>query len=82
MNARKYASPLKGKAKATLSPRLGKCARDVSHRRPQDGRRKPEKGECCQAKQRRDHLCREALVLSGLRGVTEWNWQLGTVPAG
>jgi len=72
MNARKYASPLKGKAKATLSPRLGKYARDVSHRRPQDGRREPAKGECCEGPQQRDYLCREAMVLAGLRGVSEW----------
>jgi len=32
MNARKYASPLKGKAKATLSPRLGGYAIDVQRR--------------------------------------------------
>ena len=39
-------------------------------------------GECCEDRQQRDHLCREALVLSGLRGVTEWNWQLEAVAAG
>jgi len=32
MNARKYASPLKGKAKATLSPRLGQYAVEVQRR--------------------------------------------------
>jgi hypothetical protein len=32
MNARKYASPAKGKAKATLSPRLGRYAIEVQRR--------------------------------------------------
>jgi len=32
MNARKYASPVKGKARATLSPRLGKYPIDVQRR--------------------------------------------------
>jgi len=32
MNARKYASPPKGKAKATLSPHLGRYAIDVQRR--------------------------------------------------
>jgi hypothetical protein len=75
MSARRHASPLKGKAKATPSPRPGTYARDVYHRRPQDGRREIAKGECCEGRQQRNYLCREVMVLSGLRGVSEWDWQ-------